>query len=64
VPGDISVVGFNNDSFAADLQLTTVHIPARELGLHAAALALDPSPTEHHTTLGTHVVVRETVAQR
>ncbi|MEV0288791.1 MULTISPECIES: LacI family DNA-binding transcriptional regulator [unclassified Kribbella] len=61
VPDDISVVGFNNDSFAADLQLTTVHIPARELGRTAAALAIAPSPTEPHTTLGTHVVIRDTV---
>jgi DNA-binding LacI/PurR family transcriptional regulator len=37
VPEDLSLIGCNDDSFASDLSppLTTIHIPAFELGFHA-----------------------------
>ncbi|WP_392876001.1 substrate-binding domain-containing protein [Streptomyces sp. LN499] len=63
VPEDISVVGYNDDPVAAEVtpRLTTVHIPAEELGRTAVRLALDGPPAtgpERHV-LGTHIVIRE-----
>ncbi|WP_328535766.1 LacI family DNA-binding transcriptional regulator [Streptomyces sp. NBC_00344] len=65
VPDDISVVGYNDDQVARDVtpRLTTVHIPAEELGRTAVRLALDGAqltgPERH--LLGTHIVIRESV---
>uniref|UniRef100_UPI0034DEFD53 LacI family DNA-binding transcriptional regulator n=1 Tax=Streptomyces flavofungini TaxID=68200 RepID=UPI0034DEFD53 len=44
VPEDMSVVGYNDDPVAADITpgLTTVHIPAEELGRTAVRRALSP----------------------
>lgn len=61
VPEDISIVGFDNAAFSADLQLTTVHIPAVELGQAAVSLAVNPDDPQQQVMLGTHVVVRESV---
>ncbi|GGO44955.1 MULTISPECIES: LacI family DNA-binding transcriptional regulator [Streptomyces] len=67
VPGDVSVVGYNDDPVAADITpgLTTVRIPAEEMGRTAVRLALAGAPPrsgpERHV-LGTHIVVRESVA--
>ncbi|MFI9838776.1 LacI family DNA-binding transcriptional regulator [Nonomuraea sp. NPDC051941] len=61
-PEDISVVGFDDATFAADLGLTTVHIPARELGRLAATMAMAPDTVDQRVVLGTHVVVRDSVA--
>ncbi|HEY3478899.1 MAG TPA: LacI family DNA-binding transcriptional regulator [Streptomyces sp.] len=71
-PEDISVVGYNNDAVAQDLNppLTTVNIPSYELGRAAVRLALgeeiatpgaarDTGQTRH--LLGTHIVLRESV---
>ncbi|GGW84730.1 LacI family DNA-binding transcriptional regulator [Streptomyces caelestis] len=65
VPGDISVVGYNDIPLAEDFNppLTTVRTPAEELGRAAVRIALrDP---EHaagaHHLLGTHIVVRDSV---
>jgi LacI family transcriptional regulator len=71
-PEDISVVGYNNDAVAQDLNppLTTVNIPSYELGRAAVRLALgeeiatpgaarDIGQTRH--VLGTHIVLRESV---
>jgi LacI family transcriptional regulator len=66
-PDDISVVGYNNDGLAQDLNppLTTVNIPAYELGREAVRLALaeaTPRPTtQSRHLLGTHTVLRESV---
>ncbi|WP_051951957.1 LacI family DNA-binding transcriptional regulator [Actinacidiphila yeochonensis] len=73
VPVDMSVVGYNNDDLAQDLNppLTTVNIPAYELGRESVRLALaeeaaNPggpralAQTRH--LLGTHTVLRESVA--
>ncbi len=62
VPEDVSMVGYNDDPFAADIGLTTVHIPAEELGRAAVRLAVrgaDDAPVR--AMLGTHIVVRDSV---
>ncbi|MFK4064260.1 LacI family DNA-binding transcriptional regulator [Streptomyces sp. NPDC029674] len=65
VPEDMSVVGYNDDPVAADITpgLTTVHIPAEEMGRTAVRRALSGSPAagqERHV-LGTHIVIRDSV---
>ncbi|SEG87919.1 LacI family transcriptional regulator [Nonomuraea solani] len=66
IPDDISMVGFDDLPTAADIDLTTVHVPHEELGRTAVRLALrhgqDRSAlTEQHVLLGTHIVVRDSV---
>ncbi|MQY38598.1 HTH-type transcriptional repressor CytR [Streptomyces sp. RB17] len=66
VPGDVSLAGYDDIPFARDLRpaLTTVHVPYEELGRLAVRTALGhsaDSPGEH-LLLGTHVVVRDSVA--
>lgn len=65
-PEDISVVGFDDVPFAADLYpaLTTTHIPTEELGRTSVRLALHRDDYAHsqHAVLGTHLVVRDSVA--
>ncbi|ATL27261.1 LacI family DNA-binding transcriptional regulator [Streptomyces formicae] len=65
VPDDMSVVGYNDDPVAGDITpgLTTVHIPAEEMGRVAVRQALSGSPRagqERHV-LGTHIVIRDSV---
>ncbi|WP_049558395.1 LacI family DNA-binding transcriptional regulator [Nonomuraea sp. SBT364] len=65
VPGDVSLVGFDDLPPAADIDLTTVHVPHEELGRTAVRLALDrerdrPGRPEH-VLLGTHIIVRDSV---
>ncbi|MFF8971918.1 LacI family DNA-binding transcriptional regulator [Streptomyces sp. NPDC014995] len=66
VPGDISVVGFNDIPLAEDFNppLTTVRTPAEELGRAAVRIVLrDPeNAAGAHHLLGTHIVVRDSVA--
>ncbi|MCQ9177984.1 LacI family transcriptional regulator [Streptomyces sp. IBSBF 2953] len=66
VPDDVSVVGYNDIPLAADFNppLTTVRTPAEELGREAVRIALRPSEDAMSTrhVLGTHIVVRESVA--
>ncbi|MEU3985999.1 LacI family DNA-binding transcriptional regulator [Streptomyces sp. NPDC026672] len=69
VPGDVSVIGYDDLSPAEDVfpALTTVHIPHEELGRTAVRLALhrdDPDRPTQHVVLGTHVVVRRSVERR
>ncbi|MBM9508418.1 LacI family DNA-binding transcriptional regulator [Actinacidiphila acididurans] len=73
VPGDVSVVGYNNDFVAQDLNppLTTVSIPAYELGREAVRLALAEEAADvprgaaqSRHLLGTHIVLRQSVAPR
>ena len=63
VPDDISVIGFDDTPFAEDLNppLTTVHLPHEELGRTAVRMALQVNGRQR-TTLGTHIVVRSSVA--
>lgn len=71
-PADISVVGYNNDGLAQDLNppLTTVNIPAYELGRESVRLALAEaagegprSSAQQRHLLGTHIVLRESVGR-
>jgi LacI family transcriptional regulator len=61
VPDDISLIGYDDLPPAADIGLTTVHLPHDELGRTAVRLALRGEGTEDHVVLGTHVVVRGSV---
>ncbi|MEV6589808.1 LacI family DNA-binding transcriptional regulator [Streptomyces acidicola] len=63
IPDDVSMVGFDDLPPAADIDLTTVHVPHEELGRTAVRLALKTNPpnTAQHVLLGTHIVVRDSV---
>lgn len=65
VPGDISVVGFDDVPFASDLtpSLTTVRVPYEELGRTAVrmALARGDTLTDDDVVLGTQLVIRQSV---
>ncbi|MEV6494098.1 substrate-binding domain-containing protein [Actinoplanes sp. NPDC051633] len=64
VPGDLSVVGFDDTPIARLLSppLTTVHQPLREIGLvalrTALRLAAGAAVDSHHVELATELVVR------
>jgi LacI family transcriptional regulator len=62
VPADVSIVGFDDTPLCEDLlpRLTSVHLPHAELGRTAVRLVLDNAGSAH-VTLGTHVVVRDSV---
>ncbi|WP_223166823.1 LacI family DNA-binding transcriptional regulator [Nonomuraea sp. SYSU D8015] len=62
VPEDVSLAGYDDIPFAADLTpaLTTVHVPTEELGRTAVRLALNREERQH-VVLGTHIVVRDSV---
>jgi LacI family transcriptional regulator len=64
VPGDISLVGFDDIPISRDLTppLTTVAVPMAEMGRRAMELALEPE-TDVHVHLATQVVVRDSVAR-
>lgn len=68
VPDDVSIIGYNDEPTALDVvpALTTVHVPHIELGRSAMRLVLDrddPMNTAlgHHMTLGTYLVLRDSV---
>ncbi|MGQ4384921.1 LacI family DNA-binding transcriptional regulator [Streptomyces sp. SAS_270] len=66
VPADVSLAGYDDIPYARDLHppLTTVHVPYEELGRLAVRTALGRTPDapDEHLLLGTHVVVRDSVA--
>lgn len=67
IPNDFSVVGYDDVWIAEQLHpaLTTVHVPWEDAGRTAVRLALhrDPDlPGTDRVMLGTHLVVRESVA--
>ncbi|MGX1134056.1 LacI family transcriptional regulator [Streptomyces glaucescens] len=66
VPRDVSLAGYDDIPFARDLHpaLTTVRVPYEELGRLAVRTALGRAPgtPDEHLLLGTHVVVRDSVA--
>ncbi|MGV9279410.1 LacI family DNA-binding transcriptional regulator [Streptomyces sp. NPDC003730] len=73
VPGDVSLVGYDDIPVAQEMRprLTTVHVPLEEMGRQAVRLAVpgdDEDDWRGDTTgtlrLGTHIVVRESVAPR
>ncbi|GAA1310321.1 LacI family DNA-binding transcriptional regulator [Saccharothrix xinjiangensis] len=65
IPDDVSLVGFDDLPPAADIDLTTVHVPHEELGRTAVRMALqrarDKSGLPERVVLGTHIVVRDSV---
>ncbi|MFD4788291.1 LacI family DNA-binding transcriptional regulator [Streptomyces sp. NPDC058459] len=66
VPGDISVIGFDDLGLAQETwpPLTTVHLPFDELGRAAARLVLSPPAAgsgRNRSVFGTHLVIRESV---
>ncbi|MEU4536522.1 LacI family DNA-binding transcriptional regulator [Streptosporangium sp. NPDC023825] len=65
VPDDVSMVGFDDLPPAADIGLTTVHVPHEELGRTAVRLALErrrnTSGSAGQVMLGTHIIVRDSV---
>jgi len=68
VPRDVSLTGYDDIPLARDLtpKLTTVHVPYEEIGRAGARLALDRKPDAgdagNRVVMGTHVVVRHSVA--
>ena len=65
VPGDVSLVGFDDLPIARDLTppLTTVSLPMAEMGRRAMELALSDHPdSEPVVHLPTELVIRESVA--
>ncbi|THV35586.1 LacI family DNA-binding transcriptional regulator [Glycomyces buryatensis] len=66
VPQDMSVAGFDDIPLAADLTpaLTTVRVPHEDLGRESVRLALsrEQGAPAGRAVLGTHIVVRESVA--
>jgi LacI family transcriptional regulator len=70
VPQDISIIGFDNMPVGKYLQpaLTTVHLPASDIGQQAAALLLDvigeQTPSEVKVSLPTSLIVRSSTAPR
>ncbi|GAA2314278.1 LacI family DNA-binding transcriptional regulator [Streptomyces hawaiiensis] len=66
VPGDVSLVGFDDVPFAADLSpaLTTVRVPYEDLGRTAVRLALgrgERLTADDHVVLSTQLVIRQSV---
>jgi DNA-binding LacI/PurR family transcriptional regulator len=69
VPTDVSIVGFDDIALSAffDPPLTTVHVPAYDLGLAAGRALLDRiggRPVPSRTLLPTELVVRSSTADR
>lgn len=75
VPDDVSLVGYDDVPTAQVLRprLTTVHVPLEEMGRQAVRLAVPDAQAEADAwqqpagdglTLGTHIVVRDSVAVR
>ncbi|WP_407675437.1 LacI family DNA-binding transcriptional regulator [Peterkaempfera griseoplana] len=73
IPGEVSLVGYDDVPVAEEMRprLTTVHIPLEEMGRQALRLALPSeddddwrAPSTGVLRLGTHIVVRESVAPR
>jgi DNA-binding LacI/PurR family transcriptional regulator len=68
VPGDVSVIGFDDHDIAKYVGLTTVRQPVAEYGEKAASLLLDllerrDEPEEEdlpHIELNTQLVIRST----
>jgi DNA-binding LacI/PurR family transcriptional regulator len=70
VPGDMSIVGFDNHEMAAYMDLTTIAQPAMQQGETAATLLLDLMRDDAHTdgvdaevtsvVMPTRLVVRST----
>lgn len=68
VPEDVSVTGFDDIELAsiAEPELTTVHVPHREMGKQAAQMLIDMvegTPPVHSIELMTRICMRRSLAQ-
>ncbi|MEM7172908.1 MAG: LacI family DNA-binding transcriptional regulator [Pseudomonadota bacterium] len=68
VPGDMSIVGFDDLPFSQHIvpALTTVHVPSREMGQHAAdylLARLQKGQIPDHTEIETNLIVRDSAAR-
>lgn len=66
VPGDVSITGFDDIELAqvSNPELTTVHVPHREMGKRAARLLVDQLDSQAQRTvikLETQIVMRQTL---
>jgi DNA-binding LacI/PurR family transcriptional regulator len=68
IPGDISIMGFDDIPFSSAISLTTVSQPAFEMGKNAMLLLLDlinkRVQTPRHIVLRTSMVIRESCGKR
>jgi len=69
VPEDVSLVGYDDipQSFELNPKLTTVHVPLEEMGREAVRIAVADQDafgrhSDDESIVGTHVVVRDSVA--
>ena len=65
VPGDVSIVGFDDSPMASRLwpSMSTVRLPIRDMGMTAAAMLLaDDSAPRTAPTITPHLIVRESCA--
>jgi LacI family transcriptional regulator len=65
IPGDLSIVGFDDSPMASRLwpSMSTVRLPIRDMGMTAAAMLLAPEgSTRAATTITPHLIVRESCA--
>jgi DNA-binding LacI/PurR family transcriptional regulator len=63
VPGDLSIIGFDDHELAEVVDLTTISQPVAQTGVIAARLALDGlrgGAVSQHVELPTRLVVRAT----
>ncbi|MCI1901757.1 MAG: LacI family transcriptional regulator [Bifidobacteriaceae bacterium] len=66
IPGDFSIIGFDDSTYASDIGLTTVHQDPEEMGRRAATKILDLISTEStekpFETFPTQLMLRDTTA--
>jgi DNA-binding LacI/PurR family transcriptional regulator len=62
IPGDLSVIGFDDTPAAAEAQLTTIWQPHREKGETAARMLLEPDAQPARVVLPTRLVKRASTA--
>jgi DNA-binding LacI/PurR family transcriptional regulator len=62
VPGDVSIIGFDDTPPAADARLTTIGQPHREKGETAARMLLEPDALPERVVLPTRLVRRASTA--
>ncbi|UFU05008.1 LacI family DNA-binding transcriptional regulator [Ruania halotolerans] len=65
VPEEIAVAGFNDIAVSRDLDLTSVRLPLRDMGVMALEVALSPAPEDPVVReLETELIVRGTTVAR
>jgi LacI family transcriptional regulator len=68
IPGDVSIIGFDDIPFSSAISLTTVSQPAFEMGKNAMLLLIDlinrRVQAPHHIVLRTSMVIRESCGKK